>query len=476
MYICTTNDENDTKFTSTKYTEQIKELIHHPLCKVCVVNRNTIDFSTKELTQRERNTIYQWYHIECCFNFLKHAQPDDIIIRIRPDIKFDCSIESFVSILKKPFDGLLIPQGNDIFSPDYKKNVTHTINDQIAIGHIEALKIYCSLFSAIDFSKETSPLVSEAILWNYLSTHRIPITRIDLPYTLCLSECKLIAITGDSGAGKTTLVNSMRKVFPYDSNLVLETDRYHKWERNDTSWKQITHLNPEANLLEKMQDDTYRLKFGEQIQHVDYDHSTGKFTELQTIESKNYVFLCGLHTLYKEEMRSHTNLKVYVDTEKQLKRFWKVQRDMKKRGYSFQQCDELFQKREVDFEKYIYPQKEYADLIIHYYTEKPIPSEFTVDTIARPVKLRLETAPWILNYIQTFLEPFCTEILVNPKTKTTVWFIKETVLTDAVIERIPSEYKDYIDTRNIDTSYLGLIQVCLLLILLEPKQTGSHHS
>jgi uridine kinase len=290
-------------------------------------------------------------------------------------------------------------------------------------------------------------------------------------FNLEIEPGSAVAIVGSSGAGKTTLVNALRKVFPYDSNLVLETDRYHKWERHHTGWKTMTHLNPEANLLEKMQDDTYRLKLGEQIQHVDYDHATGTFTEPQVIDSKNYVFLCGLHTLFQEEMRSHVNLKVYVDTEKSLKRLWKIQRDMKKRGYTFQQCDEIFREREADFEEFILPQKQHADMIIQYYTEQQLPTEFSVDFPAPPVNLRLETSPHITAYIHTFLEQFCDEILLNPKSGNTVWFVKHHIAKDQLLQQTPKLYRDYLNPTHLEDSYLGLLQALLVMILIDPSQS-----
>ena len=44
--------------------------------------------------------------------------------------------------------------------------------------------------------------------------------------------------------------------------------------------------------------DVYNLKIGHEIYAVDYDHSTGKFTQEEKIEAKNNIILCGLHTLY----------------------------------------------------------------------------------------------------------------------------------------------------------------------------------
>jgi uridine kinase len=404
---------------------------------------------------------------------VKHASEDDIVVRIRPDVKLECTPQEFADFIQTaPRNGICIPKGNDIFHPSYLSHTKDTINDQIAYGRWKDMKVYCTLYSAIDFSKEQTPLISEAILLKHLVQNSMQVHRVDLPYTLCLADCKFVAITGDSGVGKSTLVNALRAVFPYDSNLVLETDRYHKWERSDTNWQRITHLNPEANFLEKMQDDTFRLKIGENITTVDYDHATGKFTPPETIESKNFVFLCGLHTLYKEEIRAHTNVKIYIDTERSLKRLWKIQRDMRKRGYTFERCAEIFAKREADFERFILPQKAHADLVVHYYAEAPIPHTFSVNYVHPPLRMYLETAPTITPYLSDLLDHISEEVLIHPKTQTMRWYIQPNLAVEDILIHVPDTHMHYIRQRfeQLQPSYLGVLQVALVLILLEPTQ------
>ena len=51
------------------------------------------------------------------------------------------------------------------------------------------------------------------------------IQRVALEYSLHLSNASLIAVAGDSGVGKTTLVEALQEIFPYDKAVKLETDR-----------------------------------------------------------------------------------------------------------------------------------------------------------------------------------------------------------------------------------------------------------
>jgi uridine kinase len=176
----------------------------------------------------------------------------------------------------------------------------------------------------------------------------------------------VVSIAGDSGSGKSTLIKSLEHLFLFDNYIVLETDRYHKWERGSEHWNSYTHLNPDANHLEKMSEDIFRLKLGENIFAVDYNHSTGKFTEKQKIEAKPYILLCGLHTLYKDNIRNLSEIKIFLDTEKELKTEWKIQRDVIERNKSKEEVIQNIKHRENDYYKYIEPQKYHSDIIIEY--------------------------------------------------------------------------------------------------------------
>jgi uridine kinase len=152
---------------------------------------------------------------------------------------------------------------------------------------------------------------------------------------------------------------------------MLECDRYHKWERGDDNWKKFTHLNPEANYITKMSDDIFDLKIGKSIYHVNYDHSTGKFTEKQEIETSDNLIVCGLHSLLGRNDGVY-DLKIFVDTDTRLKQLWKIKRDVLERGYTKEKVLEQISLRKDDYYKYVLPQRDLSDLIINFTTEDQI--------------------------------------------------------------------------------------------------------
>jgi phosphoribulokinase len=169
----------------------------------------------------------------------------------------------------------------------------------------------------------------------------------------------VIAICGDSGSGKTTL--AFKLLSHLEESMVLECDRYHKWERNDYHWKYYTPLHPLANHLELMISDVEQLRVGKEIFQRDYDHALGTFTEGQTIEPEKTIIVSGLHSLCIA-----ADVKIFIDTEKNLKYLWKLERDFKHRGYQIDDIMAKIKSREVEFQNHILPQKKMANIVITY--------------------------------------------------------------------------------------------------------------
>ena len=61
-----------------------------------------------------------------------------------------------------------------------------------------------------------------------------------------------------------------------------------------------------------------------------------------------------------------------MDTDEDLKKKWKINRDVRERGYSVQKVLDSIQKRENDFNEFISPQRDNADLIVRFFTSEEI--------------------------------------------------------------------------------------------------------
>lgn len=176
-----------------------------------------------------------------------------------------------------------------------------------------------------------------------------------------------IGIGGDSGVGKTTLLNNLHNILG-DKLLQIEGDGEHKWERGNENWNKFTHLDPKANHIHKQANAIYELKHNNPIFRSEYDHSTGTFTTPQKVMPKEFIVIAGLHPFYLPKLRKNIDLKIYVDTDEKLRRHWKIIRDTEKRGYSIEKILNQIESRMDDSTKYIYPQKDFADMIIKHFS------------------------------------------------------------------------------------------------------------
>lgn len=174
----------------------------------------------------------------------------------------------------------------------------------------------------------------------------------------------VIGITGDSGAGKDTVVNTIVGLFGSHSVSSISGDDYHLWDRQQPMWQVMTHINPAANDLESFAKNLVALTDGKSIQASHYDHDTGKMSKPFTIRSNDLIIASGLHALYLPILRQCYDLSIYLDTDETLRSFFKVQRDVSKRGYSIERVLESLAKRKPDSDKFIKPQAVFADLVM----------------------------------------------------------------------------------------------------------------
>lgn len=178
-----------------------------------------------------------------------------------------------------------------------------------------------------------------------------------------------IGIAGDSGAGKSRLLAMLGELLCEDNILKIEGDGDHRWERGDHNWKEMTHLNPLANYLYRQAEDLKELRGNNSVKRADYDHNTGTFTAKKRVAPKPYIIMCGLHSLYLPQMRQVLDMKIYLDTDESLRYYWKMERDRGARGHTGAEVMAQIEKRRADAEKYIHPQKQYADLVIRYFDD-----------------------------------------------------------------------------------------------------------
>lgn len=195
----------------------------------------------------------------------------------------------------------------------------------------------------------------------------------------------LIGVAGDSGCGKSTFLRRLADLFGEDMMTVICLDDYHSLDRKQRKEVGVTALNPKANNFDLMYEQIKALKEGKSIEKPIYNHETGMIDPPETIHPNNIVVIEGLHPMYDERVRSLLDFSVYLDIDDEVKIAWKIQRDMAERGHTYEDVLAAINSRRPDFEAYIDPQKQHADVVIQILPTKLIPN----DTERKVLRVRL---------------------------------------------------------------------------------------
>lgn len=173
-----------------------------------------------------------------------------------------------------------------------------------------------------------------------------------------------IGIAGDSGAGKDTLSLALTDIFGAHTVVHLSGDDYHVWDRYAPMWKGLTHLNPRANDLQRFHDDALALIDGKTVDNRHYDHKAGRFLAPVKLRRNDVIIVSGLHALRMQRLSRRYDVSVYLDIDEDLRRAWKVHRDVTERGHPLDNVLRSIERRLPDAQRYVQPQRAGADLVL----------------------------------------------------------------------------------------------------------------
>jgi phosphoribulokinase len=176
----------------------------------------------------------------------------------------------------------------------------------------------------------------------------------------------MVAIAGDSAAGKTTLTEGLVHALGRERITSMCVDDYHRYDREERKNLPFTALHPDCNYIQIMEQHLQLLATGQPILKPVYDHGTGKLVRPELVEPSEFVIVEGLLPLYTRLSRACFDITVYLDPPEHIRREWKVKRDTTKRGYTREQVLAELDKREPESEQFIRPQRSYADIVVRF--------------------------------------------------------------------------------------------------------------
>ena len=176
----------------------------------------------------------------------------------------------------------------------------------------------------------------------------------------------MIAIAGDSAAGKTTLTRGIADALGRDRATAICVDDYHRFDRAQRRDLPMTVLHPDCNYVGIMEQHLQLLALGRPVLKPVYDHHDGTLGRPVLVEPREFVIVEGLLPLHTKLARACFDISVFLDPPEEIRRGWKLRRDCAERGYTPEQVLAELDRREPDSAAYVRPQRQWADLTIRF--------------------------------------------------------------------------------------------------------------
>lgn len=199
----------------------------------------------------------------------------------------------------------------------------------------------------------------------------------------------IVGIAGGSGSGKTTVVKHLIKRIGKDNLTLLYHDSYYR-DLKHFDFEERTKQNfdhPSALETELMVRHLEALKNGYSVEVPQYDFVNHvRKEETTTILPKNIILVDGILIFYEEALRNLMQVKLFVDTDSDVRLLRRLKRDIVQRGRSL----ESVLKQYEDFVrpmhlKFVEPTKRYADIIIPHGGDNLVALEMVNATLAKRV-------------------------------------------------------------------------------------------
>lgn len=178
----------------------------------------------------------------------------------------------------------------------------------------------------------------------------------------------IIGVTGGSGSGKTTVVRRIVESLPSNSVLVIPQDAYYK-DGSHLPFEERARRNYDHPLAfdnDLLIEHVQSLKRGERVQQPIYSFIThSRLSDSLPIDPHPCVIVEGILILEDERLRNLLDIKVYVDTDADVRFIRRLRRDIVERGRSVESVmDQYLTTVRPMHLQFTEPTRRYADLVV----------------------------------------------------------------------------------------------------------------
>ena len=177
----------------------------------------------------------------------------------------------------------------------------------------------------------------------------------------------VIGIAGGTCSGKSTLIRKIKEEFG-DAITMLSHDFYYK-EHNDIPFEERKKLNydhPDSFDTDLMIGHIRQLIAGESIQRPVYDFTIhNRIDETVTVMPSKVIVVEGILIFENKELRDMCDIKVFIDTDADVRIIRRIVRDVSERGRTLESVvTQYLTTVKLMHEQFVEPSKKYVDIII----------------------------------------------------------------------------------------------------------------
>ena len=197
----------------------------------------------------------------------------------------------------------------------------------------------------------------------------------------------LIGIAGGTGSGKTTLANRLVESFGSDEVSILRHDNYYK-RHDDMPYEERCKLNydhPDAFDTQLLYEHIRALKDGEAVQMPVYDYTVhNRSEETVGVNPAPVILLEGILIFAERRLCDLMDIKVFVDTDADVRILRRIIRDVNQRGRSLDSViDQYLTTVKPMHEQFVEPSKRRADIIIPVGGENNVALDMLIERVRK---------------------------------------------------------------------------------------------
>jgi len=178
----------------------------------------------------------------------------------------------------------------------------------------------------------------------------------------------VVGIAGGTGSGKTTVAHKLATAMPTGRCVTIEHDAYYR-DQSHLSFEERVSINYDhpASLESTLLVHQLReLRAGRAVDLPIYDFASHtRRRETRHIEPSRVIIVEGILVFTEPAIREQMDIKIFVDTDADIRLMRRIRRDLEQRGRSFQSVrDQYYATVRPMHVEYVEPTKRWADLII----------------------------------------------------------------------------------------------------------------